>query len=251
MSGCGAPVAGHGIRRVAVLADDPQEGRLVEGVVVEGAAVVTRDDRRLAICLAGHDRGQGGRVLAPRVGVVGQAPAHEQRAQVGVADAQRPEPVGVLLDLGRRVGGVVDQDLLGRDGHPAGESVGLDIELAVLAHELHEVHGGQVAGRVVQEHVFRARVAGIDAVADRARVPVVDGRVVLDARVTAQPGGLRHLAEHGPRRQRVDHLAGGHLAGGPDAVRSTACMNSSVTRTEWLAFWKNTEPYASPVKDAS
>src|SRR5271167_576007 len=22
---------------------------------------------------------------------------------------------------------------------------------------------------------------------------------------------------------------------------STACMNSSVTRTEWLAFWKNTE----------
>src|SRR2546430_8415161 len=33
--------------------------------------------------------------------------------------------------------------------------------------------------------------------------------------------------------------------------RSTARMNSSVTRTEWLAFWKNTEPYASPVKDGS
>src|SRR4029077_17616048 len=27
---------------------------------------------------------------------------------------------------------------------------------------------------------------------------------------------------------------------------STACMNSSVTRTEWLAFWKKTELYASP-----
>src|SRR6201993_449495 len=27
---------------------------------------------------------------------------------------------------------------------------------------------------------------------------------------------------------------------------STACMNSSVTRTEWLAFWKKIELYASP-----
>src|SRR6201998_4629628 len=27
---------------------------------------------------------------------------------------------------------------------------------------------------------------------------------------------------------------------------STACMNSSVTRTEWFAFWKKTEEYASP-----
>ena len=23
---------------------------------------------------------------------------------------------------------------------------------------------------------------------------------------------------------------------------TTACMNASVTRTEWLAFWKKTEP---------
>ncbi len=27
---------------------------------------------------------------------------------------------------------------------------------------------------------------------------------------------------------------------------STARMNSSVTRTEWFAFWKNTESYAPP-----
>ena len=32
---------------------------------------------------------------------------------------------------------------------------------------------------------------------------------------------------------------------------STACMNSSFTRTEWLPFWKKIEPYASPVKLAS
>ena len=32
------------------------------------------------------------------------------------------------------------------------------------------------------------------------------------------------------------------------ASRSTAFMNSSVTRTLWFAFWKKTLPYASPVK---
>src|SRR5262245_51210879 len=32
---------------------------------------------------------------------------------------------------------------------------------------------------------------------------------------------------------------------------STACMNSSVTRTERLAFWKRIELYASPLKLAS
>ena len=32
---------------------------------------------------------------------------------------------------------------------------------------------------------------------------------------------------------------------------STARMKSSVTRTEWLAFWKKIEPYASPVNEPS
>src|SRR5262245_8692032 len=31
----------------------------------------------------------------------------------------------------------------------------------------------------------------------------------------------------------------------------TACMNSSLTRTELLAFWKNTLPYAGPSRLAS
>ncbi len=35
------------------------------------------------------------------------------------------------------------------------------------------------------------------------------------------------------------------------ASRSTAFMKSSVTRTLWLAFWKKTLPYASPVKEGS
>ena len=36
-------------------------------------------------------------------------------------------------------------------------------------------------------------------------------------------------------------VAGEHVVRVPLPVSITACMKSSVTRTEWLAFWKNTE----------
>ena len=71
--------------------------------------------RALAVALAVHQRGDGRRVVAALVGVVGEAAVHQQRAEVGVAQAERPEAVAVLLDLRRRVAGVVDQDLLRRD----------------------------------------------------------------------------------------------------------------------------------------
>src|SRR3712207_8973972 len=48
----------------------------------------------------------------------------------------------------------------------------------------------EVAGRVVDVHVLRARVRRVDPARVRAGVPVVDDRVVLDARVGALPGGL-------------------------------------------------------------
>ena len=32
---------------------------------------------------------------------------------------------------------------------------------------------------------------------------------------------------------------------------STASMNSSVTRTEWFAFWKKIDAYASPLNEPS
>ena len=85
----------------------------------------------------------------------------------------------------------------------------------------------------------------------RHRVPVVDDRVVLDPRVAADVGRLGHAAE--------DRAGGGSSIGAPPTTawvvhspsRSTARMKSSVTRTEWFAFWKKTQPYASPVNEAS
>jgi hypothetical protein len=121
--------------------------------------------------------------------------------------------VRVLLDLGRGVRGVVDQDLLGRQRDLGREAIGLGIELAVRVDELHQVEAGEVARGVVEEHVLGARVARMDAIRVGRGVPVVDGRVVLDARVAADVRRLGHLVEDvarlvGVHRRAIDHGVG-------------------------------------------
>jgi hypothetical protein len=56
-----------------------------------------------------------------------------------------------------------------------------------------QVQRGQVAGRVVQEHVFRARVGGADLAGRRAGVPVVDGGVNWMPGSARGPGGMADL----------------------------------------------------------
>ena len=53
--------------------------------------------------------------------------------------------------------------------------------------ERQQVQRGEVAGRVVEEHVLRARVRRADRPDCRAGVPVVDGGVELDAGIGARP----------------------------------------------------------------
>ena len=49
--------------------------------------------------VTGHQRGDRRRPRPAGVGVVGQALRHQQRAEVGVAEAELAEPAGVLGDL--------------------------------------------------------------------------------------------------------------------------------------------------------
>ncbi len=116
------------------------------------------DARGLGVGVAAEDGGERGGVVAAGVGVVGQAAVHEQRAEVGVAEAERAVVVRVLADLLGGVAGCVDDDLHrgGDDGD--GVTVGGDVELAAGGEELHEVEGGEVAGGVVEEHVLRAGI---------------------------------------------------------------------------------------------
>ena len=147
----------------------------------------------LGVGVAAEDGGERGGVGAAGVGVVGQAAVHEQRAEVGVAEAERAVVVGVLGDLLGGVAGCVDDDFHrgGDDGD--GVAVGGDVELAAGGEELHEVEAGEVAGGVVEEHVLAAGIAGVDAGGVLGGVPAVDGGVVLHAGVAALPGGFGEL----------------------------------------------------------
>ena len=63
----------------------------------------------------------------------------------------------------------------------------------VFAAEAQQVERREVARRVVEEHVFRARVRGADRARLRAGVPIVDRRVELDAGIGGRPGGEADL----------------------------------------------------------
>src|SRR3989337_1254401 len=89
---------------------------------------------------------------------------------------------------------------------------------AFFIEEFQEVDGGEVAGGVVQVHVLRAGVGGVDAAAVGAGVPVVDGGVVLHAGVGALPGRLGDAAHQLAGAVGVGGLAGGDVAGVPLAV---------------------------------
>ena len=161
----------------------------------------------------------GGGEGAALVRVVREPARHEQRAEVRVAEAELAVGLRVRLDLGRRVARVADEDLLREEDRVDGVLEGLDVEVAVLAAELHQVDGREVAGAVVDGHVLRARVGRVDPARVRERVPGVDGRVVLDARVGAAPGGLGRLPEQVARGDRLDDAAVGARGQVPVLVR--------------------------------
>ncbi len=141
-----------------------------------------------------EDRREGAAEPAAGIAVVGEPVGHQQAAEVGVAEPKRSEEMAVFRDPLRRVARVIDEDLLGDEEDPTGGGEPVDIERAVGPPELHEVDAREVAGRVVQKHVLRARVARVDPARIRAGVPAVDRRVVLHSGIAALPGTLGHAA---------------------------------------------------------
>ncbi len=118
----------------------------------------------------------------------------------------------------RRISGVVDQNFLRRDHHVYGVTICRHIKLAIRLQELHQVERRQITRRVVQEHVFAARIAGVDAVRVFRRMPLVDRRVVLHARIAALPRGLRNLVHQVAGFIGLHHLMTFNGAGGKFAI---------------------------------
>jgi len=190
----------------AVVADDAQHGIAILVIAGEGAQFAGHLGRG-GISDAGHHRGDGGAQRAALVAVIGQAGGHQQAADIGVAQPQGPELVAQPGDFLRRELRHQHRDFE-RDGpQPDRMLEGRSVEMPALAAEGHEVQGGEVAGRVVEEHVFRARVGRIDAAARRAGMPLVDGGVVLQAGIGAGPGRLGDLFPQIPGLERFMNLA--------------------------------------------
>src|ERR1700733_8088276 len=112
-----------------------------------------------------------------------------------------------------RISGVVDDDFLRGDQDVNGVAIGFYVERAVRS-ELQQVQAGEVAGRVVQEHVFAARIAGVDAGCVLRCVPAVDRGVVLHAGIAAVPGGLGNFSEQVFGFVGLHHAAVGNRLGG-------------------------------------
>ena len=113
-----------------------------------------RDLARRPVCLAGHERGDRCGDGATLVRVVGKAARHQERAEVRVAEPELAHRARVARDLLGRVAREADDDLLGQEDDVDRVLEALDVERAVLAQELQEVDRGEVAGRVVDVHVF-------------------------------------------------------------------------------------------------
>ena len=201
----------------AVVADDPQHGVAVGGVAGEGAHEA-RHLGRGGVGRAGHDGADGGGDRPSALAVVAQARRHQQRAEIGVAQAQRAVLVGQFGDPARGVLRHHHRDLE-HDGPQPGRMLQRpDVERTVGIAEAHQVERRQIARRVVEEHVLRARIRGVDASQFRAGVPVVDRGVVLHAGVGGVPGRFGDAVPQRLRAHRPGDLAGGALGELPLAV---------------------------------
>ena len=169
---------------------------------------------------AGHDRGERAADRAARVAVVRNAGRHQQPADVGVAEAERAVLVGELRDLLARKLRHQHRDFEHDGPQPDGVLVALDVERAGLLVAIGEqVDRGEIARRVVEEHVFRARIAGADRSGRRAGVPVVHGGVELQAGIGAGPGRVADLLPQVARLHGLGDLLACCARSGPSRRR--------------------------------
>ena len=194
--------AADAVRRAPVVADHPPH-RLAVGLEAGKGAHFARHLGRGGVGGSGHDRRDGGANGATLRRVVGNAGGHQVAADVGVAQAQRAEFVGQLGDPGRREMRHHHRDFENHGPQPDRVLEPADVEARALALERQQIQRGEVARGVVEEHVLRARVRGVDPPRFRAGVPLVDGGVVLQSRIGAGPGGVRDLL---PQLARLDAL---------------------------------------------
>ena len=148
----------------------------------------------LDVRLQVQDRRQRAGNGATFVAVVRQTERHQEAAEVGKPQAEWAEFVAVAGDGFGGVAGIVDENFLGRDVNFGGGLVAFDVKAAVIPAEFHQVQRRQIAGGIIEEHVFAARIRRVDRGGIFAGVPALDGILVLHARIAAGPGAFGNAA---------------------------------------------------------
>ena len=154
----------------------------------------------------------------PAVRIIGDAGSHQQAADIGKAEAGGAVVVGQFGD--RRDGNcAIITEISSTIIHSrqacsklSTSKASVSASTRLLVAEGEQVQGREIAGGVVEEHIFRARVRGADRAGRGAGVPVVHRRVEMQARIGRWPGGVADLFPQLARLQRLHDLA--VLAGG-------------------------------------
>ncbi len=67
----------------------------------------------------------------------------------------------------------MNQNILSDDHNPNGMAICIDIEVAVFFPKLHQIERSQITSRVIDKHIFAARIRSIDSGAVGTGMPVV------------------------------------------------------------------------------
>src|SRR6185312_15578648 len=164
------------------------------------------------ITMAGHQRRDSGSLGAAFGTVVWQTLRHQQRTEIGIADAEFPESAGILSDFLSWVLAVADQDFLGGKNQLAGVFELIDSKTEVIAQVFQQVDARQIAGRVIEVHVLAARVGAVDAAGFRRSVPLINSGIELHAGIGAFPSRFGDLPEQLARLDGLNWFAGSHRA---------------------------------------
>src|SRR5439155_14273323 len=119
----------------------------------------SRQSRALFVGFAGHDGGYRAAERPAFHTVVTIPVTHDQRAEIRVTKSKRSENVRVFGDIFDGITRVIDNDFLRGDEYAHRRFESLDIKIAVRGLELHQIERGEIARRVIEEKVLRARIS--------------------------------------------------------------------------------------------
>ena len=188
-----------------MVANDAKHVRGVLLVALERAQFPRNLGRR-RVGRSGHDCRESARQCPALVRIISQAHGHKQAANVRVAETEGPEFVGQLRNFLRRELRHHDADFQRQCPKTRCMDIVVGPELPFVM-ECKEVHGRQVAGGIIEEHVLRTGVRPADRSGLGACMPGIDRVMVLDAGIRTGPGGMAHLLPQVARLDRPCHLA--------------------------------------------